>query len=264
MCFLNVDHIKHRNTPLLHSLLQEEARVSHLEHQRDDSAGRASGDPQHRQRHRDQWQRPGDALPGPRPLRWGAGHLWGPLPERRLEPHRPHCLFLLHHAATAQTQNPNACPGKPWRCSLKSPASVAFILLTQFSHNDFKSQCEDVDAVCRWRFAVIIVVKGACKEHTILNKHTMHSLEQLEVLANIGSQWQIHRSCHQLPIRLHSPPVDVLKEEKHFLWNFYIQRQRHLMVTVWHVTWGDGIIIISPGQKLGFDSLDRLFIIQFF
>lgn len=147
MCFLNVNHIKHRNTPPLHSsfsLLQEEARVSHFEHQRYDSAGRASGDPQHRQRHWDQWQRPSNALPGPRPLCRGAGHLWGPLPECRLEPHRPHRLFLLHHAATAQTQNPNTRPGKPRRCSLKRggqerPASVAFMtLLTQFSHNVFQ------------------------------------------------------------------------------------------------------------------------------
>lgn len=48
-----------------------------------------------------------------------------------------------------------------------------------------------------------------------------------------GTQ-ELSSTSHQAPL----PPVDDLKEEKDSFWNFYIQRQRHLMVTVLHVTWG--------------------------
>lgn len=105
--------------------VQEEARVGHFEHQGDDSAGGTPGDPEHRQRHREQrgrWRRRrfGPAVAGPRPLLWGAGHLRGPLPERGSEPHRPHGLVLLHHAATTPTQNQNARPGEPRRRSVRT------------------------------------------------------------------------------------------------------------------------------------------------
>lgn len=74
-----------------------------------------------------------------------------------------------------------------------------------------------------------------------------------------ASKCQIRRSCHQLPIRLHLPPADVLQEERHFFWNFYVQRQRHLMVTLLHVTWGGGIIIVCHQEKVGLWQLRQAF-----
>lgn len=104
------------------SFAQEEARVGHSEHSRTDSSEGASGDPQHRQGHREQrWrQQPSADVTWPRPFLRGAGHLRGPLPEPGHESHRPHGVILLLLAATTPPKNQNTCPGKPRRGSLKN------------------------------------------------------------------------------------------------------------------------------------------------
>lgn len=67
-------------------------------------------------------------------------------------------------------------------------------------------------------------------------------------LSMTGTQ-KLSSTSYQAPL----PPSGCLKEEKDFFWKFYIQRQRHLMVTVLHVTLGGGFISICPWQKPGCD-----------
>lgn len=109
------------------------------------------------------------------------------------------------------------------------------------------SRGSDYTHYASWMLNVIsigIFVQSSFLQSSCICKGTIGDLK-----LPIVSQRRMHRSCHQLPIRLHFPPVDVLQEERHFFWNFYNQRQRHLMVTALHVTWGGGIIIICPDRS---------------
>lgn len=84
---------------------QEEARLHPAEHKGDDAAGRAPGDPQHRQR---LWVQQCPHVPGPRPLFRHPHHLGGALHQPGSPPPR-HDRLQLVHRAPPEANPPDKC-----------------------------------------------------------------------------------------------------------------------------------------------------------